>query len=63
MQSPWAARHLPGRGERNAFYAEVGAAALPGPGLRARISALADVEAPEMLLARVAEAAAREERA
>ena len=52
--SPWAARHLPGRGERNAFYAAVGAAATPGPDLCARLATLGRVNAPEVLLERLA---------
>ncbi|NLD44388.1 MAG: hypothetical protein GX657_12960 [Chloroflexi bacterium] len=53
-QSDWAARNLPQRNERNAFYAAVGAAAAPGTALGTGLAALGDVvEAPEALLARL----------
>ncbi len=61
VQSAWATKHLPTRNERNAYYAELGAAATPGPGLCARVATLAEVQAPETLLARVSTLASRAE--
>ena len=53
-QSDWAARNLPQRSERNAFYAAVGAVAAPGTALGTGLAALGDVvEAPEALLERL----------
>lgn len=52
-QSDWARHHLPGRGERNAFYTAVGAAAEPGAETLARLEGLRAVETPDRLLGRI----------
>ncbi len=52
-QSAWARSHLPGRAERNAFYAEAGRFIPPGkPGLD-RLAKLDDSMSPEKILARL----------
>ncbi len=51
--SAWAARHLPARRERNAFYVAVGQAAAPGAEVIARLAALGGEASPEQVLARL----------
>jgi len=50
-QSQWASRWLPRRSERNAFYADMGEAAQPGPDSVARLGAMSREQSPERLLA------------
>lgn len=52
-QSAWSARHLPRRGERNAFYCAVGRAVAPGDEGLARVSALHADLGPDAILGRL----------
>ncbi len=52
-QSAWAKRHLPGRRERNAFYAEIGRAVEPGAQSLLKLWALGGELDPAALLALV----------
>ncbi len=54
-QSAWGRRHLPTRGERNAFYIAVGEAVKPGCAGLERLKGLDASLAPAMLLARLEE--------
>jgi len=52
-QSTWARTHLPGRGERNAFYMRVGREIPPGAGLITRLARVSTAGGPEAVLDRL----------